>query len=241
MKLNNKGFTIIELLIAISVFTSLLLVIVFAFIYTEDTFVKSYISSNTNTIMRNLGQNISQTIALNPQNGGVIVLNPISASFNGPNRTIYGYCIGNLRYSYLLNTELIDPFKDVLTQDYFTGCNSSTPPLDLSNIPNGMNYKELLSANMRLGDFSIYNISSIDPGVYKLDIVIGYGSNGNLTVNLSAPNKSPITNISNFPSKTNNPPYSTPQYIYQCANTKSPTGNLCDFVRYTTIINQRIL
>jgi hypothetical protein len=240
MKLNNKAFTVIELLIAISVFTSLLLVIVFAFMYTEDTFVKSYISSNTDTIMRNLGQNISQTIALSPENG-VVVLNPISASFNGTTRTIYGYCIGNLRYSYLLNTELTDPFNDVLTQDYFTGCNSSTSPLDLSNIPNGTNYKELLSANMRLGDFSIYNISSIDPGVYKLDIVIGYGSNGNLSVNLSAPNKSPITNIINFPSNTNNPPYITPQYIYQCANTKSPSGNLCDFVRYTTIINQRVL
>ncbi|NBW29419.1 prepilin-type N-terminal cleavage/methylation domain-containing protein, partial [bacterium] len=64
MKLNKSGFTIVELMIAISIFSGLLIIMVYSFLFSLDAFMKAYVSSKTQETLRNVDQSISTSINL---------------------------------------------------------------------------------------------------------------------------------------------------------------------------------
>jgi prepilin-type N-terminal cleavage/methylation domain-containing protein len=210
--ISKKGFTIVELLIAISVFSALLIIIVYAFLYGLNTFSKAQVVSKTQEVSRSIEQNIAQSISLTAA-GSYTPITPVTN--NGI--TSQGFCLGQYRYSYVLDKQLTSTNNYGLLQDTIQGCSTSTVSVDLSaaNLPTTLNTpKQLLGNNMRISNFTITpstpsNSSAVG---YQLVMEIDYGNN------LKA---------------------GTNGYKYQC-----PLGNIsssfCAVAKIDTIIFQRI-
>jgi prepilin-type N-terminal cleavage/methylation domain-containing protein len=214
MKSNNKkGFTIVELLIAISVFSALLIIIVYAFLYGLNTFSKAQVVSKTQEVSRSIEQNIAQSFSLTAA-GSYTSITPVTNNANN-GITSYGFCLGQYRYSYVLDKQLTSSNNYGLLQDTFQGCSSSTSPVDLSgSLPILNKPKQLLGNNMRISNFTITpsTPSNISATGYQLVVEIDYGNN------LKA---------------------GTNGYKHQC-----PSGNIsssfCAVAKIDTIIFQRI-
>jgi len=214
MKSNNKkGFTIVELLIAISVFSALLIIIVYAFLYGLNTFSKAQVVSKTQEVSRSIEQNIAQSFSLTAA-GSYTSITPVT---NNNGITSYGFCLGQYRYSYVLDKQLTSSNNYGLLQDTFQDCSSSTSSVDLSaaNLLATLNTpKQLLGNNMRISNFTITPSNPLNSSAtgYQLVMEIDYGNN------LKA---------------------GTNGYKYQC-----PSGNIsssfCAVAKIDTIIFQRI-
>lgn len=168
---DSGGFTIVEVLIAISAFSVLLLVITYSYIFMSNSLFKGFINSQTQEVGRSLDQSIAQAINLNL--GQIYKLQTLRTN-NGTN--IDGYCIGPIRYSYIISTK--DSFYNVgskshvLVRDVISNCDNNTQPLDVTaSLPNGG--KELLGGNMYLKKFDISNLNS---STYGISLTIGYGN-----------------------------------------------------------------
>ena len=212
MKSNNKkGFTIVELLIAISVFSALLIIIVYAFLYGLNTFSKAQVVSKTQEVSRSIEQNIAQSFSLTAA-GSYTSIKPVTN--NGI--TSEGFCLGQYRYSYVLDKQLTSSNNYGLLQDTLQGCSSSTSSVDLSgNLPTTLNTpKQLLGNNMRISNFIITPTTPSNSSAtgYQLVMEIDYGNNLKAGIN---------------------------GYNYQC-----PSGNIsssfCAVAKIDTIIFQRI-
>lgn len=164
-RIDNSGFTIVELLIATVVFSVVLTIFVTTIVYVSDTLVKGSIQSQTQEIARSLEQNISQSIQASSGN----ITNNVDGSY-------YYYCIGNNRYEYTLNTEQTSTTNPILSVTSYSNCTQKT----------GLqSTQSLLGDNMRLGHFSITPLTS-NPDLYDIEITIGYGDNSQLTTNDTA-------------------------------------------------------
>ena len=150
------GFTIVELLIATTVFSVVLIGLVSAVLYISETFISGSVRSQTQSTARSIEQKISQEIQL----GSTVTPATSNGSF---------VCIGDNKYSYTLNKELD------------TGSSSSAAPLVVQNVSNcGTGTEtitpgpstELLGNHMRLGKFDVEFLGN---GLYSIDIIIGYG------------------------------------------------------------------
>ena len=211
MKSNNKkGFTIVELLIAISVFSALLIIIVYAFLYGLNTFSKAQVVSKTQEVSRSIEQNIAQSFSLTAAGS----YTPITHVTNNE-ITSEGFCLGQYRYSYVLDKQLTSSNNYGLLQDTLQGCSSSTSSVDLSgNLPTLNKPKQLLGNNMRISNFTITKSTPSNSSAvgYQLVMEIDYGNN--------------------LKAETNG-------YKYQC-----PSGNIsssfCAVAKIDTIIFQRI-
>jgi len=93
-KLTQKGFTIIELMIASLVFTSLLLLCLEGITRVAKVYVKNSSISRTNEFVRTLSEDISQQIKFGASN----------PRFNGTSPTIKYLCSGGYAYQITLNT-----------------------------------------------------------------------------------------------------------------------------------------
>jgi prepilin-type N-terminal cleavage/methylation domain-containing protein len=170
--LNAKGFTIVELLIAISIFSSLLIIIVYAFLYGLNTFTKSQIVSNTQETARSIEQNLTQSLSLTAS-GGYTTITPTTTG----DITTNGFCLGQYRYSYVPDKKLTNSNFYGLWQDTYYGCSPSTKALDLSANPKTKSYKnlkQLLGNNMRLSNFAITPVVTIGSG-YQIQFEVDYG------------------------------------------------------------------
>ena len=92
-------------MIAISIFSGLLIIMVYSFLFSLDAFMKAYVSSKTQETLRNVDQSISTSINLGTN--GVVYLKPVQYNISNGNYTItsQGFCIGQYRYSYILSQE----------------------------------------------------------------------------------------------------------------------------------------
>ena len=211
--ISKKGFTIVELLIAISVFSALLIIIVYAFLYGLNTFSKAQVVSKTQEVSRSIEQNISQSFSLTAAGS----YTPITSVTNTNNNiTSKGFCLGQYRYSYVLDKQLTSTNNYGLLQDTIQGCSTSTVSVDLSaaNLPTLNTPKQLLGNNMRISNFTITSSTPSNSSAvgYQLVMEIDYGNN--------------------LKAETNG-------YKYQC-----PSGNIsssfCAVAKIDTIIFQRI-
>lgn len=171
----QSGFTIVELLIATTIFSGIMIIIVFAIIYISDDFIKGNIQSQTQETARSVMQQISQDIELDNANISYDVHNTSSAGF---------VCVGNDQYIYNLKQE-VNPATNThaLVVQNVSGCsndiNMPVPSIDVLNLPQGAT--ELLGDHMQLGSFYIAPINS--GNLYNLEITVAYGDpNGPLKV-----------------------------------------------------------
>lgn len=167
-RLNTKGFTIIELLIATVVFSIVLLVVSGAIIQFNKLYYKGVIVARTNEVSRTIGEDAARNVQYSK---GIL-------QGTAPSGTVPGVrCIGSKRYTYFLNQPLTDDsLTRMLVADSIPpseGCVANEAAMVKTNpLPSGA--KELLGTNMRLVIFSAAEQAAGDT---KITVRVAYGDN----------------------------------------------------------------
>jgi prepilin-type N-terminal cleavage/methylation domain-containing protein len=172
---SQQGFTIIELMIATTVFSLVLLLCATGLIQIGRAYSKGITTSKTQSTARGVIDEISRAIQFS---GGTIATTPSSRTDGAP----YVFCIGDKRYTVVADRQLKDApqdtsqLKNVLVSDDLPGCSASSPPLAITdssfNIANVSGAKELLAQNMRIARLEI----NAKPGnLYEIILRVVYG------------------------------------------------------------------
>lgn len=161
---NNKGFTIIELLIATLVFSVVLLIVTVGIIQITRVYYKGLTESSTQNTARNIMDTIAQSIQFSGSTvSNTIVPVPVAG-------TTSAFCIGDQQFSYRLGYELvasspgIDQTTQGLWQSTTAGC-SGNPPAAASG-------KEYLGNHMRLSNLTVVNVTG---SLWKVSVTVAYG------------------------------------------------------------------
>ncbi len=191
---NNAGFTMIELMIATLVFSVILLGATSATIQIGRMYYKGIVMSRTQDVARNTMDSIARPIQF--AGGSVVSVPPTSGSG--------ALCVGNQRFSYLLNAEVDDGApQHGITADHKAlhalwadtiGQGKTCAPLDLT-VPspadtntdaNALPGKELLGQGMRLAKFNPSSDPSNDH-LWTIDFLLIYGDDDLLEPNATTP------------------------------------------------------
>lgn len=170
---NQKGFTIVELMIATTVFSVILMAITGATMTIGKQYQKSMYASNTQAAASNLVDTLSQSIRFSSgivsQNG-----NPAESNTASPNAGTATYCIGNRQILYTYGRKVGDVVSETSTKYAVVsrpndGCNIDAIT---GNTPALINPKELLGRGMRLSKLTITQPTAT---YYRIDIRVVYG------------------------------------------------------------------
>jgi len=177
----QKGFTIIELLIATLVFSMVIMLITYGILSFTRAYYKGVNQSNTQNTARLVIEDIAQAIQFS---GGDI--QPVLGTAGSGNSQ--GFCIGNSRYSYVLGKQLTDQTplvanqaKHTLVMDKGASC-AGTNAQDVEGAT--VAGTELLGPRMRLSKLSVTPEAG-SPDVFKINIRIVYGDD-DLLINPAA-------------------------------------------------------
>jgi len=154
----SRGFTIIELLIAMAGFSFVLLLVTIVMINISSIYSKGIYQSRIDDASRYITDDIARQIKFN---------NVSSIRSNSG-----AYCIGNVKYVYALNTAPSSSAK-ALYKSYMSAgeaCNSTQSSGD-----------ELIPVNSSLSSFSIVKDASNNSYTVKISLYYGNSSNLNTT------------------------------------------------------------
>jgi prepilin-type N-terminal cleavage/methylation domain-containing protein len=167
----QNGFTIIELMIATSVFSVILLLCTIALLQIGRTYYKGLTESKIQQAARSIIDEISRGIQFSG--------NPIASTPTGAGSS-YVFCIGDQRYSVMLDQEVENNPSSMhqgyhaLVSDNYPGCNNSSPKntnFGTGTLTNGA--RELLGLNMRLTSLSVSNVANTN--LYSINLRLVYG------------------------------------------------------------------
>jgi prepilin-type N-terminal cleavage/methylation domain-containing protein len=171
----QAGFTIVELMIATTVLAVILLLVTVMMTNIGNLYYRGVNQSRLQDDVRTVTGQISQNLELNDE----IVSSANVANAYGTTTTMYAYCVGDTRYSYVLNLQIgtgSAQSKHVLWRDSYT---KACAPIDLalaqpeSGTNAGTNGIELVAPNSLLTAFSI---SSSSP--FTISMGMAYGTTG---------------------------------------------------------------
>lgn len=167
MKNMQKGFTIVEMMMATLVFGLILLVIASAIIRFTQTYYKGVTETNLQNTARTIVDQISQGI----QFAGGDVFTPGGYTGHGP----YRFCIGNEGYTFVrgakLNSSVINPTSDTnvfMYTENMPGCSSAAV-----TEPRNTGGRELLQQRMRISKISVAQLSG--SSLYTINLRLVYG------------------------------------------------------------------
>jgi len=172
----EHGFTVLELMIATTVFAVILLVIAAGVISFTTSYYKGVTSTKTQATTRAVIADLSQAIQLSTG---------VNLGLTGGDGT-RGICIDNTLYSYRIGQEIVDsaPGADqgyhALVKDPSFGACAAGPSASQwgsSTLPSPL--RELLGKNMRLGVLDVQNPGGGD--LYTIHVRIIYGDDDLLT------------------------------------------------------------
>ncbi len=164
----STGFTIIELMVATTVFSVILVIVTFGLIQIGRVYNRGITNSRTQEVARGIMDEVTQSVQFN---GGTV-----QSISHGSSGTI-GYCIGARRYSVRLGRMFTEtPGDHGLITDTLPGtCSPTTQAVDLSlsDISTASSYpQELLLPNMRVSNLSITPLSN---NLYSVNLKVAYG------------------------------------------------------------------
>lgn len=169
----QKGFTIVELLIASAVFSVVLLICAAGLLQIGRTYFKGITASQTQEAARSVTEEITRTIQFNGGSVGLIT-NPDSENPDSPSYI----CIGNKRFAFVLNRQLIqsgspneDQSRHVLVVDN-EPCGGRAQPLNNSDGGLLPESKELMAPNMRLTKLEVIPVGN---ELYNVTVRVVYG------------------------------------------------------------------
>lgn len=162
----QKGFTIIELLIATTVFATVLLAITYGLLQIGRTYYKGITSTKTQQAARNIMDDISRTIQFSKGTINTANMTTISGG-------IGRFCIGDRRYTYQLDRQLVDtnPTSDqathILVADKNSGCTANR---NMATAVTGTD-RELMEPLMRLGKLNVQPVNAAN-SLWKIDVTV---------------------------------------------------------------------
>jgi prepilin-type N-terminal cleavage/methylation domain-containing protein len=198
---SESGFTIVELMIALSVLSVLLITATVVLIQIGGLYAKGVNAADLQNVNRNVVADITGQLQFSgtPPNGCTDITNNVTCYTETRNITVpkvgggtidipvYSYCIGKTRYSYVINHKLgVDSYSGekvphVLWRDTMTDT-SRCKPVDILNgtdinaSPSSGDGYEMLGSNMRLTRFDIQQVSGSN-GVYGIQVWMAFGDN----------------------------------------------------------------
>lgn len=181
----QKGFTVIELLIATAVFGMVLMVATIGIVQLSRVYYKGTTERNTQNAARTITDLISQGIQFN---GGNVTPTPA----NPTPGTSYAFCIGNQQYSYTVGYQVAGSYVPATHQTPhalvvrdLAGCTSSSPAQTVTN--NSVIGRELVPKGMRLASLQISSIGA-GTNLYKVSVRVVFGDDDILTTPATAAN-----------------------------------------------------
>lgn len=178
---SSKGFTIIELIIATTVFSVILLISSYGFLQIARLYTRTVNFNRTQETAHTILEEISQAIQFS---GKTISTTAPAPDPPDPIDTPQAVCINGKRFNYRLTKQLTNDSPEdsqtraaLVVEDLSSGCTSREAlPLDDPSDPvmGATNPRELLSENMRLEKFVIRRIDPIQD-IYELTVVVIYG------------------------------------------------------------------
>lgn len=179
-QIKNSGFTIIELLIATTVFSFILLLCTMGLILVGRMYQKGVIRSQTQEVARSIVVKLAESIQFS---GGDVS----GVATHGSDTTSKGFCVDNKRFSYRQDFKLVEgatgpqETNHALVADTINACAANS----VQNLSSGsVSGDELLSPNMRVVEISVCRPVSpaecSDPppfgsDLYKVTVKIAYG------------------------------------------------------------------
>lgn len=167
-KNNQQGFTIIEMMIAMVVFSTILVMVSAMMIGISRLYYKGINQASVQEATRNIAEQVSQSIQLTDHNPiyGTKTFGPINAE---------AYCMNNVRYSFVKNMQMgsdADDSRHVLWRDTNNPGGSVCVPLNVnSNLTDGT---ELALEGSRLTEFSISDVEDSD-FANRINVGLAYG------------------------------------------------------------------
>jgi prepilin-type N-terminal cleavage/methylation domain-containing protein len=190
--LSSAGFTIIELLISLTVLSLILVMATVIIIQIGNFYFKGVNTANLQNSSRNISADLTSALQFGgqqpwPCDSATDQLTCFAIPDTGPigGMQVYAFCIGTTRYSYVLNRELgTDSSTNVTTNHVLwrdiMNNNSACPKLDLTapkpsdaNSQLGSGY-EMMPPNMRLTRFRVVE-NPANSGIYNVDVWMAYG------------------------------------------------------------------
>lgn len=163
----QRGFTIVELLVALTVFSVVLVVVTAAIIQISRVYYKGVTETQVQGATRDIMDTISQGIQFG---GGTITGTPTGVTPGGS----YAFCLGNQQYSYRPGYQLVDntpgtnQTNHALVVNTAAAC-SGSPAQAMSGTVSG---REMLAPNMRVSNLVVKNVGG---NLYQVQIRVVYG------------------------------------------------------------------
>jgi prepilin-type N-terminal cleavage/methylation domain-containing protein len=167
LKRQQKGFTIVELMIATLVFSTVLLVVTVGIIQITRVYYKGLNEAATQDTVRSIADTISQSIQFG---GGDVTPTP------GRTLNTVSFCVGNTQYTYRSGYQLVDGTPDNSNGKHQSnqGLISRTLPGCNGASPNASTGREMLSPKMRLSELTVKQDAN-EPDLYKITVRVAFG------------------------------------------------------------------
>jgi len=173
----QQGFTIVELLIATAVLSTILVMVTVMITSIGNLYYKGVTLSQTQDASRTIANLLTQDLELSK---GFFLSGNMTESLNGHNYTVYAICQGTARYTFVPNLREGDDSPHVLWRNRVAS--GTCTPVDLnsnleSSDPTGT---ELLGKKMRLTSTPSDIIPHVQPGnpntsYLTFTVAIAYG------------------------------------------------------------------
>lgn len=239
---DQRGFTIIELLIATTVFSVVLLVVMSAIVQMGRLYYKSNTMSRTQEMTRSVLDDVTRAIQYSPAQ----IVTHRAAVPADP--AVTGLCIGGRRYSMALGRQLD---KTVTTQrtlvsDQVSGTCASAQPLSGGAAVTATS-KELLSDKMRIVKLDVQPAFMSSSSAYRVTVRVIYGDNDLICNNaVAGACESASTILSNADIETIARSQASPvgstsvvSSTLQCKNIRSGS-EFCATAELSTIVERRL-
>jgi prepilin-type N-terminal cleavage/methylation domain-containing protein len=166
----HHGFTVIELMIAMSVFSLVLLIVTVGIMQISRVYYKGVTETNVQSTARSITETISQAIQFN---GGTPMATPGAPGAPAAGGS-YAFCVNNQQFSYRPGYKMVDTTpgtnqtRHALVVRTMSGCSNTAQNLSGAVVSG----RELLAPNMRL---STLVVQSLGNDLYKVHVRVVYG------------------------------------------------------------------
>ena len=187
---NNKGFTIVELMIALTILSTLLVIATMVLMQISRIYTKGVNMANLQNATRTISGDLSSSLQFSGSAPAPCTASDASAlttcyvnKSNYGGTIVFSYCINTTRYSYVINKQL---GKDAITNATTSHvlwrdtmpASGACPTLDIT-VPgrptgSGADGFEMAPDHTRLNRFYI-NQSPADSGIYTVQIWMAFG------------------------------------------------------------------
>ncbi|GAC1390687.1 MAG: hypothetical protein NVSMB46_00990 [Candidatus Saccharimonadales bacterium] len=172
---NSNGFTLIELMIATTLFSVILLLLTNGLIQVSRIYLKGSNLIKTQYSAQNLIESLSEQIQFS---GGTIISSHLDP---GGKPGLSVFCLDDKRYSYqtgrIMNggTDPLTATHVLVVDTYAGGCNNATPAQDINLGPLTASSLELMNDNYRLGNLFIQDLNPGTDTIYSISLSLIYG------------------------------------------------------------------